>query len=263
MRIRVLSDLHREFGHVELPEVEADIVVLAGDTDRGVRGVRWAIERFSPTPVLYLAGNHEFYGKTFERVIPALREVAAGTAVHVLENEVFEFGGYRFFGATLWTDFALFPEQRADAMLRAGDRSSGMNDYKKVRTLPRYQRLRPAQTAMHHAESLQLLSRFLAEDPAARSVVLTHHAPSPKSLLPGWEADPLSAAYASNLETLIEGHNAHVWIHGHIHAFRDYVVGRTRIICNPLGYQGDTPQQTGFRPDFVVDLPNALTAQPG
>ena len=69
MRIRVLSDLHREFGHVELPEVDADIVVLAGDTDRGVRGVRWAIARFSPTPVLYIAGNHEFYGETFEKVI--------------------------------------------------------------------------------------------------------------------------------------------------------------------------------------------------
>ena len=35
MRIRVLNDLHREFGRVKLPEVAADVVVLTGDIDRG------------------------------------------------------------------------------------------------------------------------------------------------------------------------------------------------------------------------------------
>jgi len=254
MRIRVLSDLHREFGHVELPEVDADIVVLAGDTDRGVRGVRWAIERFSPTPVLYIAGNHEFYGETFEKVIPALREAAAGTSVHILENDVFEFGRYRFFGATLWTNFALFPDQRTDAMFRASDHSSGMNDYKKIRTLPRYQTLRPAQTAMRHAESCRLLSHFLTGGPAERSVVLSHHAPSSRSLLTAWESDLISAAYASNLGTMIEANGPCAWIHGHVHAFRDYTVGHTRIVSNPLGYQGATPQQTGFVPDLILDL---------
>ena len=39
MRIRVLSDLHREFGHIVLPEVAADVVVLAGDIDCATRGV--------------------------------------------------------------------------------------------------------------------------------------------------------------------------------------------------------------------------------
>ena len=54
MRIRVLSDLHREFGTVDLPDVAADVVVLAGDVDRGIKGVMWARQAFHGIPVLYV-----------------------------------------------------------------------------------------------------------------------------------------------------------------------------------------------------------------
>lgn len=67
MRIRILSDLHREFGHVPLPEVAADVVVLAGDVDRGIKGVVWARQTFPETPVLYVAGNHEHYDERIGR----------------------------------------------------------------------------------------------------------------------------------------------------------------------------------------------------
>lgn len=256
MRLRILSDLHREFGHIPLPPVEADVVVLAGDTDLGVRGVVWAVETFAPTPVLYLAGNHEFYGQTFEKLLLELRAAAAGTNVRFLENDTAEFGGYRFFGATLWTDFRLFADQQVDAMLKAKDRGRGMNDYSKIRTLPKYQRLRPVQTLARHSDSLRALRPFLADGPRDRSVVLTHHAPSAGSLMAGWEADLLSAAYASHLDSLLEEQGPVLWVHGHIHGFRDYMIGRTRVLSNPLGYQGDEPQQTGFVSDLVVNLPD-------
>src|ERR1043165_9444945 len=81
MRIRVLSDLHREFGHVPLPEVAADVVVLAGDIDRGTRGVTWARMAFPGVPVLYVAGNHEHYEEQIGRLHEKLREV------HILKRE--------------------------------------------------------------------------------------------------------------------------------------------------------------------------------
>ena len=93
MRIRVLSDLHREFGPIKLPDVAADVVVLAGDIDRGARGVTWARIRFPDTPVLYVAGNHEFYDERIGRLHEKLREAAAGSNVHILENETLELGG--------------------------------------------------------------------------------------------------------------------------------------------------------------------------
>ena len=253
MRIRVLADLHREFGHVELPEVDADIVVLAGDTDRGVRGVRWAIERFSPTPVLYIAGNHEFYGETFEKVIPALREAAAGTSVHILENDVFEFGRYRFFGATLWTNFALFPDQRTDAMFRASDHSSGMNDYKKIRNSARgYKKLSPRDTRLMHLASMEAIAQFLQSHDPKKSVVVTHHAPSIRSLPERRHAELISCAYASHLDDFVLKHQPQLWIHGHIHHSADYRIGDTRVLSNPRAYP-DSPNK-GFVSDLVVSL---------
>ena len=253
MRIRVLSDLHREFAHVELPAAEADVVVLAGDTDRGTRGVTWAAAAFPDTPVLYVAGNHEFYEERIGRLHEKLRAAAAATNVTILENETWELAGYRFFGATLWTDFNLFGDQPS-AMLAAGAKTGGMTDYRKIR---RYDtsRLQPKHTAMLHAESRLALTRFLNSGDRTKSIVVTHHAPSARSVQTGKESDPLTPAYASNLEPLIHESGPALWIHGHIHEFRDYRIGNTRVLNNPLGYQTPPdPERTGFRNDFIIDL---------
>lgn len=145
MRIRVLSDLHREFGPVDLPDVAADVVVLAGDIDRGTKGIAWARQAFPGVPVLYVAGNHEHYDQRIGRLHEKLREAAKGSNVIILENQTFEFAGYRFFGATLWTDFNLY-DDRPSAMIAAGAKVGGMNDYRKIRRLDTG-RLQPIHTA--------------------------------------------------------------------------------------------------------------------
>ena len=253
MRIRVLSDLHREFGHVTLPEVAADVVVLAGDIDRGSRGVTWARQTFPDVPVLYVAGNHEHYAERIKRLHEKLRAAAAGSNVRILENQTFELDGYRFFGATLWTDFGLF-DDRLSAMLAAGAKQTGMNDYRKIRRADTG-KLEPKHTAMLHADTRLALTQFLEGGDRARSVVITHHGPSIKSLSLGKETDQLSAAYVSKMDELIVQHGPALWIHGHIHETRDYRIGSTRIINNALGYP--TPGGTeavGFRNDLVIEL---------
>ncbi len=107
MRLWILSDLHLEFGPVELPRVEADVVVLAGDVHKGRRGLAWARERFAATPVVYVLGNHEYYGEALPRLREKLEGEAAGSSVHLLENRAVEIGGVTFLGCTLWTDFEL------------------------------------------------------------------------------------------------------------------------------------------------------------
>jgi Icc-related predicted phosphoesterase len=253
MRIRVLSDLHREFGHVSLPEVAADIVVLAGDIDRGIRGVAWARMAFPDVPVLYVAGNHEHYDERIGRVNEKLREAAAGSNVHILENETFELDGYRFFGATLWTDFNLFGD-RPTAMIAAGAKEGGMNDYRKIRREDTG-RLQPKHTAMLHADSRLALTQFLAGGARGRSIVITHHAPSVRSLPKSKHEDPISAAYASNLEDLIVEHGPALWVHGHIHTPADYRVGSTQVLNNAQGYPSDSAEKkNGSRGDLVVEL---------
>lgn len=253
MRIRVLSDLHREFGPVALPEIAADIVVLAGDIDRGTRGIAWARLTFPDVPVLYVAGNHEHYDERIGRLHEKLREAAAGSNIHILENESFALDGYRFFGATLWTDFNLLGD-RLSAMAAAGSKEKGMNDYRKIRRHDTG-RLHPHHTAQLHADSRLTLTRFLESGDRARSVVITHHAPSLRSLPERKHADPLSAAYASNLEELIATQGPALWVHGHIHAPGAYSLGPTRIVNNAHGYPG-TPesQERGFRSDLIIEL---------
>ncbi len=253
MRIRILSDLHREFGTVIVPEVAADVVVLAGDIDRGARGVAWARLRFPETPVLYIAGNHEFYGERIGRLHEKLRDAAAGSNVVILENESFSMDGYRFFGATLWTDFALCADRQV-AMITAGDNLTGMNDYRKIRREDAG-RLQPKHTALLHADTRLALTEFLAQGERFRSIVITHHAPSQRSLPDDRRGQPISAAYASDLEPLIKECGPVLWIHGHIHTARDYPVGQTRVINNAHGYpESHGPESTGFRGDLVVEV---------
>ncbi len=249
MRIRVLSDLHLEFGGRDLANVPADVVVLAGDIDRAARGVLWARKRLPDVPVLYVAGNHEHYDERIGRLHEKLREAAAGSNVTILENETLVVRGVRFFGATLWTDFELFADRHA-AMAAAGSKTTGMNDYRKIRRADT-SRLKPVHTAMLHAQSRLELLKFLGNGDRSRSVVITHHAPSAKSLPESKRSDVLSAAYASHLDELIVQHGPVLWIHGHIHESRDYMIGKTRVLNNPGGYEF---QAGDFRPELVVEV---------
>jgi Icc-related predicted phosphoesterase len=87
---------------------------------------------------------------------------------------------------------------------------------------------------------------------AEKFVVVTHHAPSQRSIPANYRDDILSAAYASQLDQFVEDSLATVWIHGHIHEQQDYIIGRTRVLCNPRGYP-DEPNEN-FRPDFIIEV---------
>lgn len=112
MKIQLASDLHLEFlqsafsrERLISPACDADVLELAGDIACG----RHAIELFGdwPVPVLYVARNHEFYGFDFLTLRKDLLEAARGTSVRFLDDETADFGGVRFLGATLWTDYLL------------------------------------------------------------------------------------------------------------------------------------------------------------
>lgn len=112
MKIQLLRDLHIEFGSYRYPDVESDVVVLAGDIHTKTQGIQWALENITDKPVIYVLGNHEYYGKTYPKLIDTAKELAKGSNVHVLENEVLTLGGVNFLGCTLWTDFELFGDPR-------------------------------------------------------------------------------------------------------------------------------------------------------
>jgi len=262
VRLLVLSDLHCEFAPFEpnrAAVAAADVVVLAGDINKGVRGIEWARATFSGKPIVYAAGNHEFYGQHWTRLLGKLHEVAKQQEVHFLENDAVEICGVRFLGCSLWTDFELFGiDKKGEAMVRA---AAGMNDYHVIQIagMPAYyrthsKRLVPELTAQRHLESVRWLETHLQNQDPATTVVVTHHAPHPSSIHPQFAEDPLNAAFASNLAHLMG--KAGLWIHGHMHDSASYVVEGTRVICNPRGYPLSTggSENRAFDDGLIVEI---------
>ncbi|RBP43752.1 Icc-related predicted phosphoesterase [Roseimicrobium gellanilyticum] len=249
MRIHILSDLHQEFGEVDVPEVSCDLVILAGDVSTKLNGLTWIRKRFPSMPVIYLCGNHEFYGEKLPRVTEKLRLECEGTNVHYLENDAVELGGYWFYGCTLWTDLAL----HGDWHVGAGEAGELMNDYKRVRNSEKsYRHLTPQDTRALHLHSVEAMGEFLEGHDPSRTVVVTHHAPSMCSLPEHRRSKLLSCAYASHLDDFILKHEPLLWIHGHIHHSCDYHIGQTRVVANPRAYP-DGPN-VWFNPALVMDL---------
>lgn len=249
MRLHVISDLHLEFGDIDVPTVDCDCVVIAGDLSTKYHGLEWIRRRFQDVPVIYVCGNHEFYGDKLPRLSQRLREETRGTNVHFLENDSVTINGIHFFGSTLWTDMAL----HGDWLRGTAEANSVMNDYKRIRNSAKgFKRLSAGETRLLHLASLDAMLRFFATHAPEHSVVITHHAPSLRSLPEHRRSELVSCAYASHLESFIEEHQPQLWIHGHIHHSQDYRIGSTRILANPRAYP-DEPNP-GFIPDLVVTV---------
>lgn len=261
LRIWVLSDLHIDVTDWRPEAVpDHDVCIVAGDTRDGLcRSIAWMAEYLAPVArsLIYVPGNHDFYGHRLESELERGRDAAAAVGFSLLAlGEVIHREGVRIVGATLWTDYAVQGEAwRTVAMAVAGDRLGGMRDHRKIkRRLPGgdTNAFRPGDAAAAHADQLGRIRRVLETPHDGPTLVVTHHAPHPRSLLRGYSTETIDAAYASDLSPDLEGpHAPDIWIHGHIHASRDYTAGRTRVVANPRGRLGEN---RAFDPQLVVML---------
>jgi predicted phosphodiesterase len=264
MKLLVYSDLHLDLYPLKLQLGSdflktIDVVVLAGDISEGTRGLLWARETFPDKAIVYVDGNHEFYGQNWGKHIDAMRELARNREIHYLENDAVMIGGVRFLGCALWTDFELYgAAAKLEAMSTARQQ---MNDYKRIKISPqpelywqRKHRLFPAMAARRHQESRQWLEGQLSQCDPRNTVVVTHHAPHPQSIPDDYTGHPLSPCYASDLGALMG--RASTWIHGHIHDSVDYLVRGTRVVSNPRGYKlrRGGMENAEFREDFNVNV---------
>ena len=259
MKLRILSDTHLDHrrGRFELEKIEHDVLVCVGDVRGNVTDGIKVLEKMSEQPVVFVAGNHEFYGFEGTSLEVAYEEgrKRAGESgpVHLLENEAFVFGGVRFLGTTLWTDYALYGEDYQEVAIRIARRE--LNDHRHIRLRGPRNALRPFTPfdalALHH-KARQWLSEALSEPFDGPTVVCTHHAPHRRSVAAQYEGHLLTAAFVSHLSELVEGPNApDLWIHGHTHTAFDYRVGRCRVVCNPLGYPHE---RTGVDTGLVIEV---------
>ena len=261
MKIRYMSDLHLEFGDFAPKKSDEDVVVLAGDIHVGMQGLEWALENFS-VPVLYVMGNHEYYGQTMPTLVERLRSEASGTHVHIMENDEVKIGDTYFMGATMWTDFKLWGiDEKPATMLRA---QALMNDYKEIRIeADGYRSLRAVDTVRMHNESIDWMEDCLSKRSKDDNVVvISHHAPSIRGVKKQFRNDDFAAAYASDISHIEGLEKVDLWIHGHTHKFCDYRVGNVRVLSNPRGYVGHEVVRN-FRDDRLYDTDKRMIVESG
>ncbi|MGJ4953213.1 metallophosphoesterase [Bradyrhizobium sp. HKCCYLS20291] len=254
MHLHIFSDLHVDVADIKpiaaLPGVDA--VVVAGDVCEGaVNGFARLREIVpEPVPIVMVMGNHEFYQRTFTEELKLARAEAARFSVHLLENAAVEIAGVRFIGCTLWTDYAIFgPGSEAAAMAACLD---GLADHRCITWRERpWRRFTPQHALGLHQSSRAYLAEVLATPFAGPTVVVTHHAPAWGSVAERYRNDRLTPGFASDLSALILSTQPALWIHGHIHTPSDYLIGNTRVICNPHGYGRENP---AFDPALVVEV---------
>jgi predicted phosphodiesterase len=253
MRLHILSDLHLGVCPMDRPLNDSDIVIL-GDIGSPRPAVAWAL-RFD-RPVLYVPGNHEFYGSTIDEVVDELKGLCAGTHVKVLHDEEAIIGRVRFVGTPLWTNFGLFGEGTAREAAKEVARRE-LRDFSRIRigTRPEDRSFTPDDCAERFARHAAWLDRRLSVPHDGPTVVITHHAFSPRSIHPRFAGSLLNACFVSDAEYLAMRHRPELWIHGHTHDSFDYRLHGTRVVCNPRGYaKAGVNENPLFDPAFCVDV---------
>lgn len=233
MKLWIMSDLHIDVADYQVTPTEADIVILAGDIAEGLRGIEWAHENLPKLPVLYVPGNHEYYGFKLSELNADLKK-SSSHYVQALQRDSLIIEGVRFLGCTLWTDFGLFGDEKQDVSMFLAKRY--MADFRKILLEDKASAsvFSPEDSVRLHQADRRWLEQELAKPFEGKTIVITHHAPHLGSLHPRFADDLLSAGFLSDLTHLMG--KADLWIHGHIHDSFDYQVNGTRVVCNPRGY---------------------------
>jgi len=272
MNITLVSDVHLEFGYQTLPG--GDVLILAGD----ICEYRTLKNEFHKTKVLdrepgafkaydffysecakykkvfMVMGNHEHYHHRFDKTYNDLKAILPDN-VTLLEKEFVEYDGVVFMGGTLWTDM-----NKGDPITVHVVKNM-MHDYRVIQNhyadKDLYYKLTPEVTVDEHRKTLKAFKMFLEMTRDKPVVVITHMAPSFKSVNEKYLHEGVSnGGYASDLSEFILDHeNIKVWVHGHMHDGVDYMIGNTRVLANPRGY---TPYEddNGFIPGFYFEVDN-------
>lgn len=237
IKVNYVSDLHIEFGEFpEAKEMSGDVLVIAGDTCPIYKEKLYMplLETFSDSfkKVIMVAGNHEYYNGNTLDIKDLYDNVAGFGNIHLLEDDhVYVWdeetkSNVVFIGATLWSDIDIMHENAIRSM---------MNDFHIIRHLTR--RFQPSDAARKFKNSSDYIWEVLRNTNNITKIVVTHHAPSFKSIDNTYRDSMLNSAYASDLEVFMEEDYApDFWIHGHMHNTNNYIVGNTNVITNPRGY---------------------------
>jgi len=265
INIHLISDIYSTINKVDYKApIGTDLIILAGDIASGDKGLIWARQTFYTHPIIYIAGNHEYYWHDLSD-IETMRKTAQELDIVFLDNDEFTLNEVKFLGTTLWTDFNKFSLKDVNSEWQTH------NDYKQIsskewwgKTDNRNEALKlmkpisgfhfeadffsPTVAYLLHQKSVQWLWKKLAEPYKGKTVIISHHIPSHQgfSIKYGKYKD---YSRCSDLDILIKTNSIDLWLHGHSHESLDYKIGNTRIISNT-----NSVISNNFNPDLLIKI---------
>lgn len=255
MWIQILSDLHLEFTPEELPPIssQADVLVYAGDVSSNVEEALnyfQDVRKSTKATIIYVMGNHEFYGKFLHSVGEYRKALRGVEDLHILDRDIIIRHGVKFVGCTLWTNF---DDRRGEV-----EAQIGLADFDNIRKVGTYYGIENISTTdiikeyRKCRDFLQVqLCRVAREEPV---VVVTHHAPSFYCVPENRREDALNKAFYVEMSDLILAGEPVYWVYGHVHELNRTQIGKTEIICNPWGYPFETPKSLS---PVLLEVPDA------
>lgn len=269
MRINLQSDLHLEFDKKSLYQPKylgEDVLVLAGDIQVGLHRDKWFMDLLKHRHIVYVFGNHEYYGhQNFyalntrakvwaDRINKVAGEMGYVHKLYILQNESVVINDTLFIGATLWTNY----NNADNAVMEIAPRL--INDHAQINGRS-FQPITVQELLFEHKRSVSYIMRQLMSNSLGnklKTVVVTHHLPSKQSVheryLSGeslW-AEQMNYLFYSDLEEIVK--HANVWLHGHTHDSAEYTVGDTIVRCNPRGYPRRGEFENPNFKEFIIEV---------
>jgi Icc-related predicted phosphoesterase len=263
MELALVSDIHLEFGDIDITNTKsADVLILSGDIctardlvkqnshhERTVQFWHTVNEQYDQT--VFVMGNHEHYGSDYrktQKIFEDFFAVNGLTNIHLLEKSSVEIDNILFIGGTLWTDF--------DSGNPLTKQWAGMymNDYRAIKDSrkPNY-KLYPEEIWMDHIACKNYILDTLETNKSKPTVVVGHHAPSRMSIAEQYRGDQNNGLYCSSLEDImLDNPQILLWTHGHTHDPFDYIIGETRVVCNPRGYAGEEQRAHEWKMEHIT-----------
>jgi predicted phosphodiesterase len=245
MKLQIVNDLHYNWKYVDQG---ADVLCIAGDFGNGIGELVRLMKTVRNIPVFFVLGNHDYYGEVHQDVVPLIRGICEDFFPnwHLLENNTHCYNDVRFVGTTLWTD--------------CGGPANQWFVKLNIKTWPDFQHTKFRENGIirnkivedlypDYEEAIKFLKFAINEPFNGKTVVMTHFVPTPKATHPRYGNNVANHYFATDLEYLM-GKDM-LFCFGHTHDKYDFMIGDTRLVCNPVGYN---KENTGYTGDLIIEI---------
>lgn len=250
---QIVSDLHIEWGIIDLKPNNDTILIIAGDLCeiRNIHHIKTFYDLYSPQYkyIIEVLGNHSYYFNTINCAIEYQSFLKQYPNVILLDNDKITIDDIDILGTVLWSDFN---KNNPMTMWYCNNKTHGISDFQVIQTIRNNKTVRFQSEDAYQLflQNVDWLNNNITNN---KTIVITHHAPSYQSIHEKYKTSEISGGYASDLEQfIIDNPQIKYWIHGHTHESFDYNIDNTRVICNPLGYTFNINKE--FNDNFIITL---------